>query len=152
MFFARRLMLVFLVVKGEKITFAIQMMIMLASSIAFMVISLAFDTFNTKGDRRMAIYHEFTILLVCYCFLVFNIASVEDNFKYGYAAIVIVAVYCGVALLIMIRDGSYLLKWKCRKRRALKKYRKKRRRMQCLLRINHARTKQRMKKLRKPQP
>lgn len=126
------------------------MMIMLASSIGFMVITLAFDTYNSKRNRRMAIYHEFTILTVSYCFLIFNIASVEDNFKYGYGAIGIVSIYCGIALLILIKDGSVLLKMRCRKRRAHKKYRKKRRRLQRFLKATHALTKQRMIKLHKP--
>lgn len=151
-FYIRRLILVILVVKWAQISFVLQMMMMLGSSIFFTVISLVFDTYKSASDRRMGLYHEMTILLVSYCFLIFNVTSVESNFLYGYGAIGIVSVYCGVALLVLIRDGYLLLRMSCRKRAAIKKFRKKRKRLQRFLKMNHARTKKRMENLRKPKP
>lgn len=128
----------------------LQIAIIFVSSVGFTVITLAFDTFKTASDRRMGLLHEFSVLFASYCFLIFNVVSVEINFKLGYITIGVVATYMALSLMVQLCSGAFLLKWKSRKQRVVRQYRKDHKRLQQALKENHPKTKKRLEKLREP--
>ena len=101
-FFQRRTLLVIVGIYGIDIPFILQLTSIWVITILAIAIYESTGAIKTTGERRLMFIGDFTILLVSYCFLTFNILEVETNFMIGYVPIGMIGVYilCCMAVIV----------------------------------------------------
>ena len=97
------------------------MMILISSTILSELVLYQTEALQIANKRRQSTLNELVILLVSYCFLIFDILEVEANFKSGYVPIAVVSAYIVISLVkIMIStilSAKLRVKVYCVKRR-----------------------------------
>ena len=74
------------------------MIILLSSTVLSELVLYQTEALQSASKRRQSTLNELVILLVSYCFLIFNIFEVEANFSSGYVPIAVVSAYIIVIL------------------------------------------------------
>ena len=100
-FLLRRLYLNFLVMFGSTV-FVYQMaQIMLSTAIAGFL-PYMIHSYGGFGERRINMINEILTLFSCYCFITFNIVTLETNFTLGYFVIFILGGYMAIVVLTVV--------------------------------------------------
>lgn len=102
------------------------------------------QSFKSTAKRRSNSFSECVVAITIYCFIVFNMVSVEDNFILGYFTIGFVSLYILISLLTISRQTYREKRLWLYKIFAKRKFTKQRKYRAKTLEITHERRKERM--------
>ena len=88
-------------------------------------------------------------MMTTYCFITFNIVSVEENFTLGYATIGIVGLYIFVCLLVILKNVFVVIRDKLRRWRAMRSFKSKRKQLKINLKSTKPKRVELMRNIRK---
>lgn len=128
-FLVRRLIIASLIIFGTKVFFY-QMMTLIMANLLVLCLPFVIKSLVDKQELLLQTISEVCIMISTFCFIAFNIVSVEDNFTLGYFTIGVTGVYISICALIILRNFVIHMRNELRLRLVLHEYKKSRKQLQ----------------------